>query len=167
MVTEIRDWFFLLSSRLPDCGRGFCLCPLTRTLGYESCGRFTNLMATIRVIYENGSLERLIEFDPAEAPFQHDGQPGSVLDVLLGHGIHLEHACGGNCACTTCHVVVRQGFNKLSEASEQEEDLLDRAPGLTPTSRLGCQAVIDDPEAEIVVVVPRYTINQVSESREG
>jgi ferredoxin, 2Fe-2S len=124
-------------------------------------------MATIRVIYENGSPERVIEFDPAEAPFQDDGQPGSVLDVLLGHGIHLEHACGGNCACTTCHVIIRQGFNQLSEASEQEEDLLDRAPGLTPTSRLGCQAAIEDPGAEIVVLVPRYTINQVSESRDG
>jgi 2Fe-2S ferredoxin len=123
-------------------------------------------MATIRIIYENGSPERLVEFDASEAPFQHDGQPGSVLDVLLGHGIHLEHACGGNCACTTCHVIVKQGFNKLSEASEQEEDLLDRAPGLTPTSRLGCQAVIEDPGADIVIVVPRYTINQVSESRE-
>jgi ferredoxin, 2Fe-2S len=124
-------------------------------------------MATIRVIYEDGSPERLIEFDPADAPFQHDGRPGSVLDVLLGHGIHLEHACGGNCACTTCHVIVRQGFNKLSEASEQEEDLLDRAPGLTPTSRLGCQAVIEQLDTDIVIVVPRYTINQISESREG
>jgi ferredoxin, 2Fe-2S len=125
------------------------------------------LMATIRVIYENGGPERIIEFDPAKAPFQHDGQPGSVLDVLLGHGIHLEHACGGNCACTTCHLIVRQGFDQLSEASEQEEDLLDRAPGLTPTSRLGCQAVIEDADAEVVVIIPRYTINQVSEAREG
>jgi ferredoxin, 2Fe-2S len=126
-----------------------------------------HLMATIRVIYENGSPERVIEFDPASAPFQHDGQPGSVLDVLLGHGVHLEHACGGNCACTTCHVIVRQGSNALSEATEQEEDMLDRAPGLTPNSRLGCQAVIEDSDADIVVIVPRYTINQVSESREG
>ena len=124
-------------------------------------------MATIRVIYENGSPERVIEFDPGDAPFQHDGQPGSVLDVLLGHGVHLEHACGGNCACTTCHVIVRHGLKKLSEASEQEEDMLDRAPGLTPTSRLGCQAVIEDPDADIVVLVPRYTINQISESHEG
>ncbi|MBV8454614.1 MAG: 2Fe-2S iron-sulfur cluster binding domain-containing protein [Deltaproteobacteria bacterium] len=124
-------------------------------------------MATIRVIYENGSPERVIEFDYADAPFQHDGQPGSVLDVLLGHGVHLEHACGGNCACTTCHIIVRQGLNQLSEASEQEEDMLDRAPGLTPTSRLGCQAVIEDPDADIVVLVPRYTINQISESHEG
>jgi len=124
-------------------------------------------MATIRIIYENGSPERTIEFDPAQAPFQHDGQPGSVLDVLLGHGIQLEHACGGNCACTTCHVIVRHGSNQLSEASEQEEDMLDRAPGLTPNSRLGCQAVIEEHDAEIVVLVPRYTINQVSESHEG
>jgi ferredoxin, 2Fe-2S len=124
-------------------------------------------MATIRVIYENGSPEQVIEFDPAEAPFQDDGQPGSVLDILLGHGIHLEHACGGNCACTTCHIIVRQGLNRLSEASEQEEDMLDRAPGLTPTSRLGCQAVIEDSDADIIVLVPRYTINQISESREG
>jgi 2Fe-2S ferredoxin len=121
-------------------------------------------MATIRVIFETGEPERTIEFDPAAAPFQHDGQPGSILDVLLGHGVHLEHACGGNCACTTCHVIVKSGLRTLSEASEQEEDMLDRAPGLTPTSRLGCQAVIEDAGAEIVVVVPRYTVNQVSES---
>ena len=121
-------------------------------------------MAKIRVIFENGDPDRLIEFDPAQAPFQHDGQPGSILDILLGRGIHLEHACGGNCACTTCHVIVKQGFDRLGEASEQEEDLLDRAPGLTPTSRLGCQAVVEDAGAEIVVFVPRYTINQISES---
>jgi len=120
-------------------------------------------MATIRVVFENGEPERLIEFDPAEAPFQHDGQPNSILDVLLGHGVPLEHACGGNCACTTCHVIVKRGFTKLSEASEQEEDLLDKAPGLTMTSRLGCQAVVEDTAAEIVVLEPRYTINQVSE----
>ncbi len=63
-------------------------------------------------------------FDTARAPFQHDGKPGSIFDVLLGHGVHLEHVCGGNCACTTCHVIVRRGFDELSEASDQEEDLL-------------------------------------------
>ena len=123
-------------------------------------------MAKIRVTFESGEPEQIIEFNPADAPFQHDGQPGSILDVLLGRHIHLEHACGGNCACTTCHVIVKQGFNKLSEASEQEEDLLDKAPGLTPTSRLGCQAVLEDQNAELVIVVPRYTINQISESRD-
>jgi ferredoxin, 2Fe-2S len=123
-------------------------------------------MAKLRIQFENGDPEKVIEFDPAKAPFHHDGKPGSILDVMLGHGVHLEHACGGNCACTTCHVIVKQGFNKLGESSEQEEDLLDKAPGLTPTSRLGCQAVIDDPDAEIVVVIPRFTINQVSEAAE-
>ena len=123
-------------------------------------------MARLRVIFESGEPERVIEFSPSKAPFQHDGQPGSILDVMLAHGIHLEHACGGNCACTTCHVIVKNGFDKLSEAEEREEDLLDRAPGLPPTSRLGCQAVVEDEDAEIVVVVPRYTINQqVGETR--
>ncbi len=119
-------------------------------------------MARIRVIFESGEPERVIEFDPARAPFQHDGKPGSILDVLLAHGIALEHACGGNCACTTCHVVIKGGGEKLSPSDDSEDDLLDKAPGLTPTSRLGCQAVVEDPDAEIVVVVPRYTINQIS-----
>jgi 2Fe-2S ferredoxin len=116
-------------------------------------------MARIRVIFETGAPEQVIEFDPKRAPFQHDGRPGSVLDVLLAHGIHLEHACGGNCACTTCHVIVKEGFEMLSEPEEEELDLLDKAPGLTATSRLGCQAVIED-DAEITVLVPRFTINQ-------
>src|SRR5438552_4424 len=110
-------------------------------------------VARIRVVFESGEPERTIEFDPRRAPFQHDGRPGSILDVLLAHGVHLDHACGGNCACTTCHVIVKQGFDKLSTSEDSEDDLLDKAPGLTPTSRLGCQAVVDDPNAEIVVVV--------------
>ncbi len=132
----------------------------------EYCELYRSEMAKLRIQYESGEPERVIEFDPAKAPFHHDGKPGSILDVMLGHKLHLEHACGGNCACTTCHVIVKQGFNQLGEASEQEEDLLDKAPGLTPTSRLGCQAVIEDPDAEITVMIPRYTINQVSEAAE-
>jgi 2Fe-2S ferredoxin len=115
-------------------------------------------MAKLHVLFESGHPERVIEFDPKKAPFQHDGRPGSILDVLLAHGVHLEHACGGNCACTTCHVIVRTGFERLSEPEESELDLLDKAPGLTPTSRLGCQAVVED-DAEITVVIPRFTIN--------
>ncbi len=115
-------------------------------------------MAKIRVLFENGAAEQIIEFDPGKAPFQHDGKPGSILDVLLGHGIHLEHACGGNCACTTCHVIIKSGERHLSEAEENELDLLDKAPGLTPTSRLGCQAVIEN-DTEITVLIPRFTIN--------
>ena len=106
---------------------------------------------------------KTVEFESGNLPYKGHGKPESLLDIALNFGIHLEHACGGNCACTTCHVIVKSGFNKLSESSEQEEDLLDKAPGLTPTSRLACQAVIDDPDAEIVVTIPRYTINQISE----
>jgi ferredoxin, 2Fe-2S len=120
-------------------------------------------MAKLRVLFENGDPERIIEFDPAKAPFQHDGKPGSILDVLLANGIALEHACGGNCACTTCHVILKQGFDDLPEAEENELDLLDKAPGLTLTSRLGCQAVIPN-DAEITVLIPRFTINQASHS---
>jgi 2Fe-2S ferredoxin len=122
----------------------------------------SSAMARIRVVFESGEPERVIEFDPTKAPFQHDGRPGSILDVLLANGIHLEHACGGNCACTTCHVIVKGGGNALTPNEEEEDYLLDKAPGLTPTSRLGCQAVVTDPNAEITIVVPRYTINQVS-----
>jgi len=122
-------------------------------------------MAKLRIIFESGEPERVMEFNPADAPFHHDGRPGSILDIMLGHKIHLEHACGGNCACTTCHVIVKGGMKSLSESEESEEDMLDRAPGLTPTSRLGCQAVITDPNAEVTIVVPRFTVNLVSESR--
>lgn len=115
-------------------------------------------MAKLHILYETGEPERVIEFDPAQAPFQPDGQSGSILDVMLGHEVFLEHACGGNCACTTCHVIVKKGMECLSENTEEEDDLLDRAPGLTPTSRLGCQAVIRG--GEVVVMIPRYTINQ-------
>ena len=124
-------------------------------------------MARLRVQFENGDPERVIEFDPRKAPFQHDGRPGSILDVLLAHGIPLEHACGGNCACTTCHVIVKRGTDKLTPSEDAEDDLLDKAPGLTSTSRLGCQAVVTDDDAEIVVLIPRYTINQISGTHGG
>ena len=87
----------------------------------------------------------------------------SLLDNLLEQGIDVEHACEKSCACTTCHVIVREGFGSLSEASEDEEDLLDRAWGLTPQSRLSCQAMVAD--EKLVVEIPRYTINYAKESK--
>ena len=87
----------------------------------------------------------------------------SLLDALLEQGIDVEHACEKSCACTTCHCIVRKGFDSLSEASEDEEDLLDRAWGLTPVSRLSCQAIVDD--EDLVVEIPKYTINYAKEGK--
>lgn len=85
----------------------------------------------------------------------------TVLDAALRHGIDIEHACEKSCACTTCHVVIREGFESLEASDELEDDMLDKAWGLEPTSRLSCQAVVSD--SDLVVEIPRYTINQVSE----
>ena len=85
----------------------------------------------------------------------------TVLDVALNNGINIEHACEKSCACTTCHVLIREGFDSLDESDELEDDLLDKAWGLERDSRLGCQAVIKD--EDLVVEIPRYTVNQVSE----
>ena len=85
----------------------------------------------------------------------------SVLDALLAHDIDVEHACEKSCACTTCHLIIREGFDSLMEATEDEEDLLDRAWGLEPESRLGCQAIID--ADDLIVEIPRYTINHAKE----
>ena len=92
-----------------------------------------------------------VEVDDEQYPFGDHGKGGSILDVALEHGIRLEHNCGGNCACTTCHVIVRKGAENLSEMEEDEEDRLDQAPGLTPYSRLGCQAVV---QGDVTVEIP-------------
>lgn len=107
-------------------------------------------------------LGKTVEVDLEEMPYKEHGKPGSFLDIALNHGIHLEHACGGNCACTTCHVVVRQGKELLSEAEDDELDRLDMAADLQLDSRLGCQAVIERP-GEIVVEIPAWNRNYVGE----
>ncbi|CAM3079064.1 ISC system 2Fe-2S type ferredoxin [Vibrio mytili] len=85
----------------------------------------------------------------------------TVLDVALKNGIGIEHACEKSCACTTCHVIIREGFDSLEESEEQEDDMLDKAWGLEPESRLGCQARIAD--EDLVVEIPKYTLNHASE----
>jgi 2Fe-2S ferredoxin len=87
----------------------------------------------------------------------------SIIDAALRNGIEIEHACEKSCACTTCHVIVREGFGSLPASDELEDDLLDKAWGLEPDSRLSCQAIVQD--EDLVVEIPRYTINQVSEKR--
>ena len=88
--------------------------------------------------------------------------PGiSICDALLQNGVEIEHACEKSCACTTCHVIVRQGIDSLNPAEELEDDMLDKAWGLEPNSRLSCQALVAD--QDLVVEIPKYTINMVKE----
>lgn len=91
-----------------------------------------------------------------------EANTGDVLiEVALSAGISIEHACEKACACTTCHVILREGFDTLAESEELEDDLLDKAWGLEPDSRLSCQVVVGN--EDLVVEIPKYTINQVSE----
>jgi 2Fe-2S ferredoxin len=93
-----------------------------------------------------------------------EATPGaSICDTLLDNGIDIEHACEKSCACTTCHVIVREGFDELEPATDREDDLLDKAWGLELTSRLSCQARVGD--AALTVEIPRYTINHASETK--
>ena len=93
-----------------------------------------------------------------------EGESGkSLCDNLLEQGIEIEHACEKSCACTTCHCIIREGFDSLAPSSEDEDDLLDRAWGLTPVSRLSCQALVED--KKLVVEIPKYTINHAKEGR--
>ncbi len=85
----------------------------------------------------------------------------SICEALLDNGIAIEHACELSCACTTCHVVVKEGFDSLGEMDEAEEDLLDRAWGLAPTSRLSCQAILSN--SDVTVEIPKYSINHAKE----
>lgn len=85
----------------------------------------------------------------------------SVCDLLLANDIDIEHACEKSCACTTCHVIVREGFAAFEPSTELEDDLLDKAWGLEPNSRLSCQAIM--PNADVVIEIPKYTINMAKE----
>ena len=86
----------------------------------------------------------------------------NLIEVALDNGVDIEHACERACACTTCHVIVREGFDSLEESDELEDDLLDKAWGLEPDSRLSCQVIVGD--EDLVIEIPKYTINQVSEN---
>jgi len=100
------------------------------------------------------------EYCPAGA--QVEAPSGtSICEALLEHDIPIEHACEQSCACTTCHVIVREGYASLNELEEAEEDLLDRAWGLEPTSRLSCQAIVG--KTDLTIEIPKYSINHAKE----
>ncbi len=87
----------------------------------------------------------------------------NLIKIAIKNGVEIEHACEMSCACTTCHVIIREGFDSLEESDELEDDLLDKAWGLEPDSRLSCQVEVGD--ENLVVEIPKYTINQVSEAK--
>jgi 2Fe-2S ferredoxin len=103
---------------------------------------------------------RTVEFESGKLPYDEHGKPESILDVAINSDVHLEHACGGSCACTTCHIIVLEGENNLSPADDDELDRLDMAAGLTLRSRLGCQAVV---KGDVRVEIPGWNRNYISE----
>lgn len=107
---------------------------------------------------------RTVEFAFDSLPYDGHGEPMSLLDVAENFGIFLDHACGGVCACTTCHLHVKDGMNGLSEASDKELDRLETAAGIELNSRLGCQAVIEKP-GTYVVEIPKWNRNYVQEGK--
>ena len=114
---------------------------------------------TITYIEPDGTVTK-VAVDPAKIPYGPTGLPGSILDVAMANGVDLEHVCGGVCACSTCHVIVDQeDFERLKEPTEDEEDMLDLAFGLTVTSRLGCQIIITEELDGLVVKLPSSTRN--------
>lgn len=104
-----------------------------------------------------------VEVDPGALPLSGEGLPGSLLDIALANSVDIDHACGGVCACSTCHVIVREGRASCPEASEDEEDMLDAAPGLELDSRLACQAVPDGTQ-DVMVEIPSWNRNHAAES---
>ena len=113
-----------------------------------------------KVTFIKDGQETTFEFEHGKLDYSHHGLPESFLDLAMSVGFPLEHACGGSCACTTCHVIIRKGMAHLSEMEDSEADRLDTAWDLTTASRLGCQAVI---KGDVVAELPMYTRNYVQE----
>jgi 2Fe-2S ferredoxin len=106
------------------------------------------------------NLDKTVEFESGKLPYDEHGKPESILDVAINFGIQLEHACGGSCACTTCHVVVKEGVNNLSEMDDDEFDRVEQASDFQLNSRLGCQAIV---KGDVTVSIPAWNRNYVSE----
>lgn len=113
-----------------------------------------------RITYVNHG--KTVEVDPKDIPYGSTGLAGSILDVALNHGVDIDHACGGVCACATCHVYVKEGLKNCSVPTESEMDMLDMAPEVKPNSRLSCQCVPTG-DSDITVEVPSWNRNLVRE----
>ncbi len=113
------------------------------------------------VLQETNETKEL-RVDPAALPFGRSGEPGSIMDLAYGAGVEIDHACGGVCACATCHVYVSEGLKSCNAATDDEEDMLDTARAVTPESRLSCQCVPDGTR-DLLVVIPAWNKNFVQE----
>ena len=114
----------------------------------------------VRITFEPEG--KTVEFEYGTMPYDHHGKPMSFLDVAENHDVFLDHACGGSCACTTCHIWVKEGAEGISQPDDEELDRLDMAADQQLNSRLGCQAVITKP-GKVVVEIPAWNRNYVSE----
>lgn len=116
---------------------------------------------TVTYVVPDGGVTK-VEVDPGKIPYGETGLPGSILDIAMGNGVELEHVCGGVCACSTCHVIVKQGLESCNEGTDDEFDQLDEAPMTTLQSRLACQCVPNGTK-DIVVEIPAVNKNLVKE----
>lgn len=117
---------------------------------------------TVTFVDEETGARTEVPVDPATFPFGHIGQDGSLLDIATEAGVEINHSCGGVCACSTCHVYVQEGLDTCSTATEDEEDELDKAPGVTTESRLSCQCVPNGSK-DLLVLIPKWNRNAVKE----
>ena len=125
--------------------------------------KFTPATKKYKITFVRDGKPTEFEVDPAKVPYGHDGLPGSILDIAMGYHMGLDHACGGVCACSTCHVIVLQGAESCNEATDAEFDQLDEAAGVTAKSRLGCQCVPDGTK-DVVVEIPEWNRNFAKEA---
>jgi 2Fe-2S ferredoxin len=117
---------------------------------------------TVTFVDEETGASKTYVMDPSQFPYGHIGLDGSLLAIAEEAGVEINHSCGGVCACSTCHVYVTEGLKSCPPATEDEEDMLDEAPAVTPESRLSCQCVPNG-TADVVVVIPKWNRNQVKE----
>ena len=116
----------------------------------------------ITFVLQESDVRKELVVDPAALPYGRTGEPGSIMDLATGAGVEIDHACGGVCACATCHVYVSSGLGTCNAATDDEEDMLDTARAVTPESRLSCQCVPDG-SGDLLVVIPAWNKNFVQE----
>jgi len=116
----------------------------------------------ITFVLQESKEQKVLTVDPSALPYGRTGEPGSIMDLATGAGVEIDHACGGVCACATCHVYVSQGLGTCNAATDDEEDMLDTARAVTPESRLSCQCVPDG-TGDVLVVIPAWNKNFVQE----